>query len=172
MQAIIPMIESKLNKLCNDFSNNNKIHGCAVIQKFRELIQQNNSLDTSTIITDKEIERNENAFICHNYDQTFLLACRYCRFCLFDNTLLQSHTDEFIETVNEANNANSICTSWFLQEPADWMKCSDISGKISCGNCNMKLGYWNWSGSKCSCMEDYIYFYYMKNKLYDNMYLL
>ncbi|CAA0812841.1 Probable inactive dual specificity protein phosphatase-like [Striga hermonthica] len=45
------------------------------------------------------------------------------------------------------------CSSIFI-EPLCWMKSVEeggLEGKLSCINCEARLGYFNWSGIQCSC---------------------
>ncbi|CAA0812846.1 Probable inactive dual specificity protein phosphatase-like [Striga hermonthica] len=45
------------------------------------------------------------------------------------------------------------CSSIFI-EPLCWMKAVEeggLEGKLSCINCEARLGYFNWSGIQCSC---------------------
>ncbi|XP_034197795.1 dual specificity protein phosphatase 12-like isoform X2 [Prunus dulcis] len=44
---------------------------------------------------------------------------------------------------------DSECSSIFV-EPQRWMT-AEGKGKLSCAHCEARLGYFNWSGSQCSC---------------------
>eukprot|EP01138_Halocafeteria_seosinensis_P012867 gb/GECG01013144.1/.p1 GENE.gb/GECG01013144.1/~~gb/GECG01013144.1/.p1 ORF type:complete len:155 (+),score=23.64 gb/GECG01013144.1/:1-465(+) len=47
------------------------------------------------------------------------------------------------------------CSSWFLDEPLQWMReqTNSEDGKLVCPNdkCDAKLGYIKWAGTQCSC---------------------
>ncbi|VVA34971.1 PREDICTED: disease resistance [Prunus dulcis] len=48
---------------------------------------------------------------------------------------------------------DSECSSIFV-EPLRWMTAVEegaLEGKLSCAHCEARLGYFNWSGSQCSC---------------------
>ncbi|BFG40172.1 hypothetical protein CerSpe_264450 [Prunus speciosa] len=48
---------------------------------------------------------------------------------------------------------DSECSSIFV-EPLRWMTAVEegaLEGKLSCARCEARLGYFNWSGSQCSC---------------------
>jgi len=74
------------------------------------------------------------------------LSCKKCRTKLFcSGDLLEAH----------AACADSNCSSYFLQEPPEWLVFSGggTEGKLSCPKCDTRIGNWNWSGVKCSCSE-------------------
>ena len=69
--------------------------------------------------------------------------CRGCRFKLFDSGALEAHS--LVEQKRP-------CTSWFLEEPEDWMVLDDTQqGKLSCPRCEAKVGSWDWAGIRCAC---------------------
>ncbi|BBH01811.1 dual specificity protein phosphatase-related protein [Prunus dulcis] len=48
---------------------------------------------------------------------------------------------------------DSECSSIFVK-PLRWMTAVEegaLEGKLSCAHCEARLGYFNWSGSQCSC---------------------
>ncbi|KAF1859104.1 hypothetical protein Lal_00000930 [Lupinus albus] len=55
---------------------------------------------------------------------------------------------------NPFDNSNeSECSSVFI-EPLRWMKAVEegaLEGKLSCTQCDARLGYFNWTGIQCSC---------------------
>ncbi|KAI9105341.1 hypothetical protein DFS34DRAFT_4970 [Phlyctochytrium arcticum] len=45
------------------------------------------------------------------------------------------------------------CQAYFT-ESLDWIKgieTGDLEGRIQCPKCEVKLGWWSWSGAPCSC---------------------
>lgn len=45
------------------------------------------------------------------------------------------------------------CTSFFLEEPVQWMKeaSEDVEGKLNCPKCGARVGLLKWTGNQCSC---------------------
>jgi hypothetical protein len=84
-------------------------------------------------------------------------ACRKCRYVLFGEDDLESpphvpSKHKFSHRKHDAASHHSSCQSLFLHSAIDWMGRMDTTeGKLSCPNCETKVGVWNWSGAQCSC---------------------
>jgi hypothetical protein len=87
-------------------------------------------------------------------DQEVKFACRMCRSLLFDLRNIQPHTEgEKKELKGRTKVEADQCQLIFLNE-MDWMNISesDLQGKITCPDCDSKLGKWNKNeGLSCSC---------------------
>eukprot|EP01041_Mallomonas_annulata_P012197 gene12197-25626_t len=145
---LLQEVEEQLRSFCIEAVGNSG-YACQLINNFQDLI-------LAKYVDNQPTNENNNMILNESNqdinDHIFVFTCKHCRTILFDNTYLQSHNnDEIIDNITTANSSNTDCTSWFLQEPMEWMLCSDISGKLLCPQCKGKLGSWNWSGCKCSC---------------------
>ena len=54
---------------------------------------------------------------------------------------------------DESGAAGGDCTSYFLDEPLQWMRdaSSDVEGKLNCPKCSTRVGVLKWAGAQCSC---------------------
>lgn len=74
----------------------------------------------------------------------FNFTCKFCRAILFTSDDFHPHSAD----------EGELCTSYFVSDPPACVKSpEEINGKITCFNCDARLGKWNWAGSKCSCSE-------------------
>lgn len=146
-------IETQLQQFC-DFAVGHETYGLQIIRRFLELTRLTDYASDSMEFTDAPVPGPPPSVSCF-VEESFVFACRGCRAVLFDNTCLQSHSDEIIENVTQANGSLLPCSSWFLEAPLPWMRleagAGEVSGKICCPSCSCKIGSWNWSGGKCSC---------------------
>ena len=73
-------------------------------------------------------------------------SCRICRTILIENEQLLNEKHQSVDGRG--------CTSYFTKEPPSWFINEDSNiteGKLLCFHCQAKIGYYNWSGTKCSC---------------------
>jgi hypothetical protein len=92
-----------------------------------------------------------------------IYCCRKCRAPLFKPSQLASHEPsqhDFsyrrMAKDREASKATELtaeCTSYFLEEPVQWMKeaSEDVEGKLNCPKCAARVGLLKWTGNQCSC---------------------
>lgn len=93
---------------------------------------------------------------------TPLYRCKKCRRLVASQENVISHVPGEGETSfewhkrrsgNPFNKNDTECSSVFV-EPLRWMAAveeGEVEGKLSCAQCNSRLGYFNWSGIQCSC---------------------
>ena len=100
---------------------------------------------------DTDLEKEE--LLVENMDSSselIIYKCKMCRCVLFDGENVEQHEN----LTSSAGGRVIPCSSVFLDDSCEWVKTfsgSELSGKIYCPSCKVKLGAWNWSGSKCSC---------------------
>lgn len=103
-------------------------------------------------------------------DKIMVARCKKCRFELANSTSFIEHVPPSKQTseahfirrtqgskgriVNIQDSATT-CSHYFL-EPIIWMKDEllgkrELSGKFSCPKCALKVGGYDWKGSRCSC---------------------
>ena len=94
-------------------------------------------------------------------------ACRMCRTVLIGQNHLVEHRQNQhsfnIYRTKQVQINGAPCQSLFCNEDVlEWLVSSnnpqeeeedqaDIEGRLSCSNCSVKVGHWNWSGAQCSC---------------------
>lgn len=63
-------------------------------------------------------------------------------------------SEELLVKKHPVGKNGKTCSSYFLEDPPSWFVNDDASvteGKLMCFQCQARVGYWNWSGTKCSC---------------------
>lgn len=101
-------------------------------------------------------------------DDVTVVRCKKCRHRLALSTSFIPHTPPSRDSseshfIRKAANSNrvidiqesqSTCSHYFM-EPLRWMEPElskqELEGKLACPNCEMKVGAYNWKGSRCSC---------------------
>jgi len=86
-------------------------------------------------------------------------SCRTCRRLLFTiDDLMPHQVGKHSIAFHKRDKGNAIaadqivCSSYFLQEPLQWMgNLEESEGKICCAKCNFRVGFWKWDGLQCSC---------------------
>lgn len=143
---------AKMAKLCRDLA-------CRLIDDaFHELeaakCSSNNAIATEES-PEEELRADEPSpphFIDPDKDR---YACRKCRFILLGANDLQDppHVPSKHKFSQRKHDVSSnACQSLFLHSGIDWMgNMSEVDGKLTCPNCETKVGIWNWSGAQCSC---------------------
>ena len=83
-------------------------------------------------------------------------CCKICRRLLFTNKDIMKHEkgegQESFSWHKRQNNADTDCTSLFIDETMAWM--GDVSageGRLLCPKCSNRVGAWSWNGAQCSC---------------------
>ncbi|CAL9730639.1 tyrosine-protein phosphatase Yvh1p [Monosporozyma unispora] len=102
--------------------------------------------------------------------QITAIRCKKCRQRLALSTSFINHTPPSKESseghfirraghgrrIIDIQESQSICSHYFT-EPLNWMKNdlqnknNELEGKLDCPNCHVKVGGYNWKGSRCSC---------------------
>ena len=104
---------------------------------------------------------------------TVIYSCRKCRTGLFaEDQLSKEHEagkhrfskrkyfKNLAQTGGMVTNIDRkpvplTCSSHFLAEPNDWMihanVMNEVSGKLECPKCKIRVGNFDWSGSQCCC---------------------
>lgn len=96
------------------------------------------------------------------------VRCKKCRHRLALSTSFIPHIPPSKDSreshfIRKAANSNRVidiqesqdtCSHYFM-EPLKWMEPElskqELEGKLACPNCDMKVGAYNWKGSRCSC---------------------
>jgi len=87
-------------------------------------------------------------------------ACKICRTILLSENELEDpphtkskHNFTSRKTKSGSNLSSRQCGSIFLASNLPWMgdTSGTVEGKITCYNCQSKLGMWKWAGCQCSC---------------------
>jgi len=90
------------------------------------------------------------------------IRCRKCRFVIGTEVNVLQHESGTGQTSfkfrkrDASSGENVKCSSLFI-EPMKWMLQSGVvdgyhvEGKLLCGQCEARLGAFNWSGQQCSC---------------------
>jgi hypothetical protein len=84
--------------------------------------------------------------------------CRQCRRALFYSSHIEhplpssSCSSIFLREISAEESADEVDQSvrW-IEDVRSSASADGLSGKISCPSCHHKVGYWSWSGAKCSC---------------------
>ncbi|SMN22606.1 similar to Saccharomyces cerevisiae YIR026C YVH1 Protein phosphatase involved in vegetative growth at low temperatures, sporulation, and glycogen accumulation [Maudiozyma saulgeensis] len=97
-----------------------------------------------------------------------VVRCKKCRHRLALSTSFIPHIPPSKDSseshfIRKAANSNRVidiqesqdtCSHYFM-EPLKWMEPElskqELEGKLTCPNCEMKVGAYNWKGSRCSC---------------------
>ncbi|CAD1785309.1 similar to Saccharomyces cerevisiae YIR026C YVH1 Protein phosphatase involved in vegetative growth at low temperatures, sporulation, and glycogen accumulation [Maudiozyma barnettii] len=100
--------------------------------------------------------------------QVTVVRCKKCRHRLALSTSFIPHIPPSKDSseshfIRKAANSNRVidiqesqntCSHYFM-EPLKWMEPElskqELEGKLACPNCEMKVGAYNWKGSRCSC---------------------
>lgn len=132
-------ILESLQRLSASFANEESGYAVRIIREFQGLIAEDSSLpcdeEIVAISTESETARTD-------------YLCRVCRSLLCTSNDLDDHE----------STDRKPCTSIFTLEPLPWMRTGDgTSGKLTCPKCTTKLGAYDWSGSKCSCIDYALY---------------
>lgn len=108
----------------------------------------------------------ENQDLIYSKETFLSYRCKRCRFKLFDDRQIINHNEEsenqnyeikkkseFYAKSNNQSDKKKLCEKEIFIEPIEWFKnrLDDITGKINCPKCDLKIGSFDWSGSKCVC---------------------
>ncbi|KAH7427913.1 hypothetical protein KP509_10G066800 [Ceratopteris richardii] len=94
-------------------------------------------------------------------EPSIVYRCKKCRRVLASEEHVLTHQQQDGHSSNRRKDEPSLwdephsveCTSIFV-EPMQWMTAvqeGSVLGKLCCAGCNVRLGSFNWSGTKCSC---------------------
>lgn len=105
-----------------------------------------------------EVQHHIDNIVC-DFDENQAYRCRMCRIEIFKSSqVLQHHGDQ--NKPFKSSEEMEVCTSVFTKEPIEikWLEMMISNqgdcvqgGKIVCPGCSCKLGYWSWTGTRCSC---------------------
>ncbi|KAL8162304.1 hypothetical protein V2J09_013793 [Rumex salicifolius] len=134
----------------------------------REAYNRGEIIDSSKFGADPALPKQVispkiEASTANNLHSSSMYRCKKCRRLVASQANVVEHTPGGGETSfgwhkrkggKPSHKPDEVeCSSIFV-EPLRWMKTVEeglMEGKLSCVNCDARLGYFNWSGIQCSC---------------------
>lgn len=131
-------------------------------------LQDNFEINKEFYKKDNDETNDLNKLSKEDLSSVTAVRCKKCRYRLSLSTSFIEHKPPSKESseahfIRKAPNSNrviniqesqSTCSHYFM-EPLKWMEPElskqELEGKFACPNCEMKIGAYNWRGSRCSC---------------------
>ena len=119
--------------------------------------EEEGGADEEELTREKDPEQQQQKRIPGYIDHDMTtFACRMCRTVLLgENNFADEHIQNQHSFKKWSSNFTMVgCQSVFCDESVlEWLSPEgvNVEGKLTCSNCSVKIGHWNWSGAQCSC---------------------